>query len=73
MPSQYSSDKRSLGEILSMTSPPLLVPEWQRNYSWETSEVDTFWQDILVFSQRYPGININDQEYFLGSVSSVDT
>lgn len=72
MPSRYSPDKRTLGNLLSLTNPPILVPDWQRNYSWTTSEVETFWNDLIVFSDSYPDDNISSQEYFLGSVVIVD-
>jgi len=55
-----------------MTNPPVLVPDWQRNYSWTTSEVETFWQDLLRFDAQYPGNNVDDQEYFLGAIVIVD-
>jgi len=55
-----------------MTNPPVLVPDWQRNYSWTSSEVDTFWKDLLHFNEKYPGTNIGGQEYFLGSVVVVE-
>lgn len=70
---KYTPDRKSIGQILSMTSPPVLVPDWQRNYSWTTVEVDTFWQDLLRFNEQYPGDNIDGQEYFLGAVVIVDT
>jgi len=57
-----------VGSLLSMTNPPIVVPEWQRNYSWTTTEVQTFWEDLLQFESQYPFDNINDQEYFLGSI-----
>lgn len=72
MPDQYSSEKKTIGELLSMTSPPIRVPEWQRNYSWTSTEVETFWLDLLSFSDRYPGNAIRVQEYFLGAVVLVE-
>lgn len=68
MADQYDADKRTVGELLSMTSPAIEVPEWQRSYSWDTAQVDTFWQDLIFFSNRYPEGNVEDQEYFLGSI-----
>ena len=68
MPNQYESSKRTLGELLSTTSPPIRVPEWQRTYSWTSTEVETFWLDLLSFSDRYPHENILAQEYFLGAI-----
>ncbi len=73
MPNQYSSDKKTIGQLLSLTSPPIEVPDWQRDYSWDTSAVETFWQDLQTFSNQYPGQNISDQEYFLGSIVLVNT
>ena len=73
MPNQYGAEKKTIGELLSLTSPPITVPEWQRSYSWETPQVETFWQDLLMFSAQYPGDNIEDQEYFLGSIVLVNS
>jgi len=56
-----------------MINPPVLVPDWQRNYSWTTSEVDTFWKDLLAFNEKYPGNHLDSQEYFLGSVVIVES
>ena len=68
MPSQYSTNKRTIGELLSSTSPSLVVPDWQRNFSWTRSEVEMFWLDVKAFSDEHPGNNITSQEYFLGAV-----
>ncbi len=68
MPDQrYGADSKTIGELLSVTSPRIEVPEWQRSYSWTSDEVETFWQDLLSFEQQYPDSNIQGQEYFLGS------
>jgi len=60
MANQYAAEKKPLGELLSMTTPNIVVPMWQRNYSWDTQQVEIFWQDLVAFSERYPGENIND-------------
>ncbi len=70
---KYSPERMTVGQILSMTSPPVIVPDWQRNYSWTNTEVETFWQDLKRFDEQYPGGNIDGQEYFLGAVVIVDT
>ncbi|MBI2908440.1 MAG: DUF262 domain-containing protein [Chloroflexi bacterium] len=72
MSTKYSPERRTIGDLLSMTNPPILVPDWQRSFSWTTAEVEIFWQDLSTFDQRYPGDNVNSQEYFLGSVVLVD-
>jgi len=64
----FDTNKRTIGELLSMTNPPIVVPEWQRDYSWTTREVETFWLDLLAFSERFPDENLRGREYFLGSV-----
>lgn len=64
----FDTNKRSIGELLSMTNPPIVVPEWQRDYSWTPREIETFWLDLVAFSKRFPQNNIQGREYFLGSV-----
>jgi uncharacterized protein with ParB-like and HNH nuclease domain len=72
MPNLYNPQKRTIGELLTLTNPPIIVPDWQRNYSWTSSEAEVFWEDLLSFDRAYPGQNMDDQEYFLGSVVIVD-
>ncbi len=69
---QYSPERFTIGNLLSTANPPLRVPDWQRSYSWTRSEIEVFWQDLLKFSNRYPGNNVEGHEYFLGSVVLVD-
>ena len=54
-----------------MTSPPIVVPDWQRNYSWTLSHVETFWNDLISFKAPNPEKIVS--EYFLGSVVIVET
>jgi hypothetical protein len=69
MPDQrYEAHRQTIGALLSTTSPRIEVPDWQRSYSWDTSQVDTFWQDLLMFDERYPDKNVEGEEYFLGSI-----
>lgn len=72
MPTRYTPERKTIGQLLSMTNPPILVPDWQRNYSWTNTEVEIFWQDLLHFSSLFPDENINTEEYFLGPVVIVD-
>ena len=72
MPTRYTPERKIIGQLLSMTNPPILVPDWQRNYSGTNTEVEIFWQDLLHFSSLFPDENINTEEYFLGSVVIVD-
>lgn len=65
---RYDADRQTIGSLLATTSPRIEVPEWQRSYSWDTTQVETFWNDLLTFSDRYPANTIQGQEYFLGSI-----
>jgi uncharacterized protein with ParB-like and HNH nuclease domain len=67
----YLPEKRTIGELLSTTNPHIVVPDWQRSYSWTTSHVETFWNDLVDFEKRNPGTT--GREYFLGSVVIVAT
>lgn len=66
----YTPEKRSVGSLLSMTSPAIIVPDWQRNYSWRTEHVETLWNDVVRFSDR-SGETLTE-EYFFGSVVLVN-
>jgi uncharacterized protein with ParB-like and HNH nuclease domain len=69
MPDQrYDATRQTIGSLLSTTSPRIEVPEWQRSYSWETAQIEAFWQDLSAFDALYPGNNITGEEYFLGSI-----
>lgn len=68
MPEQrYDANRQTIGTLLSTTSPRIEVPEWQRSYAWGTEEIEAFWLDLLNFDGAYPGKNIRNEEYFLGS------
>ena len=73
MTDNFIPSRQTLGEILAVPSLPIRVPEWQRDYSWDTTQVEAFWYDLKSFSDQYPGDTINDHEYFLGSVVFVAT
>jgi uncharacterized protein with ParB-like and HNH nuclease domain len=64
----YQPNKRTIGELLSTTNPPIVVPEWQRSYSWTTSHVEAFWNDLVYFQDRHTPESIKTAEYFVGSI-----
>jgi len=68
MPELYAKRRQTIGELLNTKGLPIVVPEWQRNYSWDRTEVECFWLDLQAFSERYPGARITGREYFFGSV-----
>lgn len=75
MPTQidtFHPEKRSLGQILSSTSPPIRVPDYQRDYSWETQQVSEFWEDLIAFGGNDPKAPIAGKEYFLGAAVLVN-
>jgi uncharacterized protein with ParB-like and HNH nuclease domain len=72
MPDFYTTEKRTLGVVLSNTTPPLRVPDYQRDFSWEEQQVSEFWNDLERFDQQYPGANVNGKEYFLGATVFVN-
>jgi hypothetical protein len=65
-------EKRSLGVVLSSTTPPLRVPEYQTDFSWEGHQISELWNDLQHFDSLYPGTNINGKEYFLGAAVFVN-
>lgn len=68
----FTGDRKTVGQILSLASPPIEVPHWQRNFSWGPAEIEAFWTDLITFSESFPGENIIDEEYFLGSIVMVN-
>ena len=54
-----------------MTNPSIIVPDWQRNYSWQSGHIETFWNDLVRFVELEGGTLSG--EYFLGSVVLVRT
>ncbi len=73
MADQYTSERKVLGTLLSTSSREIEVPDYQRDFSWDTPQFEAFWKDLLAFSAKYPGENILAQEYFLGTMVIVDT
>lgn len=70
---QYTPHHRTLGELFSRTTRDSLitVPDWQRSFSWDGSEVKAFWDDLNGFIEEY-GADLRGHEYFLGSIVLVE-
>lgn len=65
--------KASVGELLNEYQRfPLKLPEFQRPYSWEKTQVATFWGDLIAFRERSEKHSV-DAEYFLGPVVLMET
>jgi hypothetical protein len=69
----YTANAQVLAELLTTSSPSIVVPDWQRSYSWKSDQVDVFWADLMRFSKTYPDRNIDNHHYFLGSVVIVSS
>jgi hypothetical protein len=65
----YSGNKQTIGQLLSLTREPIVVPEWQRGFSWDRTAVECLWLDLLAFSNRHAGESIEHRQYHLGSVA----
>jgi hypothetical protein len=58
----------TVGELLDMSAPPIIVPEWQRNYSWNKTSVACVWLDLRAFVDRFPEDQRLTGERTLGTV-----
>lgn len=60
--------KASIGQMLGeYERRPIILPEFQRPYSWEKTQVATFWGDLKSFRDRYQKHPV-DASYFLGPI-----
>src|SRR5437588_206203 len=60
-------DSRTVGELLSGDRARLIVPEFQRGYSWGDKQTKRFWKDLIEFQKDSikPG---GPDDFFLGPV-----
>lgn len=58
----------SVGELLDMSGPPIVVPEWQRKFSWGKTEVECLWLDMLTFADQQAPAARHAPERSIGSV-----
>ncbi len=55
MPAPFDSHSRNFGELLGQYEKRrVVVPQFQRGYSWERTHVATFWSDLTDFKSRLP-------------------
>ena len=45
----FQPEKRTLGQLLSNTNPPIHVPDFQRDFSWTDEQISEFWLDLVAF------------------------
>lgn len=68
MQQAFNAQSKTIGEMLSGGGPnKLVVPAFQRGYSWEKKHVESFWKDLLDFQKEKdkPG---GPEAYFLGPI-----
>lgn len=67
MNGSFDSETRNFGELLGQYEKrQIIVPQFQRGYSWESTHVSAFWRDLLEFqNQTY---TIRSEKYFLGPI-----
>lgn len=65
--------KTSIGGLLGeYERRPICLPEFQRSYSWEKTQVATFWGDLKTFRDRYIKSPV-DASYFLGPIVAIES
>lgn len=64
----FNSQAKTIGELLSSnTREKIVVPQFQRGYSWQKKHVEMFWKDIIQF-QEESGRKDGPEKYFLGPI-----
>jgi hypothetical protein len=64
----FNAQAKSIGDLLSDIQPAkIVVPRFQRGYSWEKKHVEAFWNDVRTFRKEKSQKNGPDR-YFLGPI-----
>jgi len=64
---ELNAETRSVNEIFSPNK-KYIVPRFQREYSWESEEVEEFWDDVAQQIKTTSGKKITNEEYFIGCI-----
>lgn len=68
MSKEIDATRKSLGELLGRYERrPVVLPEFQRPYSWDKAHVTAFWEDLEAFRATYVASPVT-ASYFLGSI-----
>jgi hypothetical protein len=51
---------------------PVILPAFQRSYSWEKAQLSLFWADLIAFNSVYVG-SPKTASYFFGSIVVIET
>ncbi len=64
----FNAQPKNIAELLSDTLPAkIVVPQFQRGYSWEKKHVEDFWKDIVKFRDESAKKD-GPEKYFLGPI-----
>ena len=64
----FNSQSKNIGELLGGNERArIIVPKFQRGYSWEKKHVEAFWTDITTFQQE-SHVKGGPDKYFLGPI-----
>lgn len=64
---ELNAETRSVNEIFSPNK-KYIVPRFQREYSWQTEEVEEFWDDVTQQITVLAHKKIKNEEYFIGCI-----
>lgn len=68
MQEAFNAQSKTIGDMLNGQEPKrLVVPEFQRGYSWEKKHVEAFWKDVIEFQDEKPKAG-SSEKYFLGPI-----
>jgi hypothetical protein len=64
----FNSQSKNIGELLGGNERArIVVPKFQRGYSWEKKHVEAFWTDVVTF-QKESQVKGGPDKYFLGPI-----
>ncbi len=64
----FNAQAKSVGDLLSDNQPAkVVVPRFQRGFSWEKKHVEAFWNDIRAF-RKESSLKNGPDKYFLGPI-----
>ncbi len=64
----FNSQSKNIGELLGGNERArIVVPQFQRGYSWEKKHVEAFWTDVVNF-QKESKVKDGPDKYFLGPI-----
>jgi hypothetical protein len=71
MSQAFKADSVNFAGLLSgLEKPQLVVPPFQRGYSWEKKHVDAFWKDLVKFQEEKSDGVVD--KYFLGPIVTLE-